>query len=281
VGLVPEWLAYDSRRDVFYLSSLNRRKIVRISRAGIASDFVPEGRYGLLPVLGIRPDPDTGTVWAASWAEETNKSELLHSDGSGTLLGRFSPNGTREHGFNDLVIGEDGDILLTDSLTNEVLRFDTISHSFQSLKVNRDLSAPNGIAISPDLKKLYVADDFGIVLVDTQTGLSSDVHAGPHSTLAGIDGLYSWNGNLIAVQNAIGSPRIAMFRLSKDGKQVVRTTVLENRPSFRFVPTTSAIRGQDLYFIIDSRADKMKGDNVIDRAKLKATSVGVLRLPTM
>ncbi|MGF7178991.1 hypothetical protein [Tunturiibacter psychrotolerans] len=185
------------------MSSLNRRKIVSISRTGIASDFVPESRYSLLPILGIRPDPDTGTVWAASWAEETNKSELLHFNGSGTLLGRFTPTGTREHGFNDLVRGGHGDILLTDSVSNEVFRFDPVSHTFQSLKVNRGLSAPNGIAISPDLKRLYVADDFGIVLVDLQIGSSSDLNAGPHCTVAGIDGLYWWKGNLVAVQNAI------------------------------------------------------------------------------
>jgi hypothetical protein len=60
------------------------------------------------------------------------------------------------------------------------------------------ISAPNGIAISPDLKKLYVADDFGIVLVDMQAGSSFDLNAGPHCTVAGIDGLYWWKGNLVA-----------------------------------------------------------------------------------
>jgi len=69
-GLMPEGLAYDARQGEFYLSSLNHRKIVRITRAGLTSDFVPEDRYGLLPVLGIRPDQDTGTVWAASWSED-------------------------------------------------------------------------------------------------------------------------------------------------------------------------------------------------------------------
>src|SRR5512137_1075990 len=39
--LVPEGLAYDSTRDVFYLSSLNRRKIVQITPESRTSDFVP------------------------------------------------------------------------------------------------------------------------------------------------------------------------------------------------------------------------------------------------
>jgi hypothetical protein len=55
--LVPEGLAYDARQDVFYLSSLNRRKIVRINFKDAATDFVPSRRDHLLPVLGIRVNP--------------------------------------------------------------------------------------------------------------------------------------------------------------------------------------------------------------------------------
>ncbi|MGC1311517.1 MAG: hypothetical protein WA857_04695 [Candidatus Acidiferrum sp.] len=60
--LVAEGLAYDAQRNVFYLSSLNRRKIVEIDRDGNVSDFVPEGRFNLLPVMGIRVDPNDDTV---------------------------------------------------------------------------------------------------------------------------------------------------------------------------------------------------------------------------
>src|SRR5580698_10205003 len=39
--LIPEGLAYDAQRNLFYLSSLNRRKIVEIARDGKIRDFVP------------------------------------------------------------------------------------------------------------------------------------------------------------------------------------------------------------------------------------------------
>ncbi|HJY91852.1 MAG TPA: hypothetical protein VJ255_16325, partial [Candidatus Acidoferrum sp.] len=76
--LVPEGLAYDSARNVFYLSSLNLRKIVKIpgnsvikapiknAAAEKSSDFVPSDRYKLLPILGIRMDPGDGSVWSNS-----------------------------------------------------------------------------------------------------------------------------------------------------------------------------------------------------------------------
>jgi hypothetical protein len=277
--LVPEGLAYDARQNVFYLSSLNRRKIVKITAEGRVSDFEPAGRDNLLPVLGIRLDPHDGTVWANSWAKNTERSELLHFDGSGNLLGRFAPQDSAKHGFNDLVVRKNGEVILTDSVSNQVLRFDPAAHSFTLLPICRLLSAPNGIALADDDRQLFVADDFGVVRVDLDKGDSSEVNPGPRSTLAGIDGLYWYKGSLIAVQNGIGSPRIASFKLTKDGSHVSQTTVLENRTQFTVLPTTGAIRGNDFYFIANSQGDNRNGDKVMDVTKLAAIRIAVVRLP--
>jgi hypothetical protein len=277
--LVPEGLAYDSRQNVYYLSSLNRRKIVKITAEGRVSDFVPAGRDRLLPVLGIRLDPGDGTVWANSWEEDGGRAELLHFDASGSLLGRYAPQDAGKHGFNDLVVQKNGSVLLTDSVSNQVFRFDPAAHTFAQLPVHRLLSAPNGIALADDDRQLFVADDFGVVRVNLDTGGSSEVNPGPRTTLAGIDGLYWHKGSLIAVQNGIGSPRIASFHLSKDGSRVTATKVLENRSAFTTLPTTGAIHGNDFYFIANSQLDNLNGDKVMDVTKLAAVRIAVVPLP--
>jgi hypothetical protein len=277
--LVPEGLAYDPGQNLYYLSSLNRRKIVKITAEGRVSDFVPAGRDNLFPVLGIRLDPRDGSVWANSWAEAPGRSELLHFDAAGNLLGRYAPMDAARHGFNDLVVRKSGEILLTDSVSNQVFRFDSSAHTFTPIPVHRSVSGPNGIALAEDDRRLFVADDFGVVRVSLEDGASSDVNPGPRSTLAGIDGLYWHKGSLIAVQNGIGSPRIAAFKLSKDGTRVTQTTVLENRSAFTSLPTTGAIRGNDFYFIANSQADNMNGDKVMDVTKLAAIRIAVVRLP--
>jgi len=276
--LVPEGLAYDARRNVFYLSSLNRRKIVEIGRDGRTSDFVPADSYGLLPVLGIRISPSDGTVWADSFTD-SGRTELLHFDGAGKLLGRFKPEGSAKHGFNDLVIRKNGEVITTDSLANAVLRFDPGARTFTVLPMHRSLFYPNGIALSEDDHTLYVADSLGVVRVDLANGESRDVDPGPKSTLAGIDGLYWHNGSLIGIQNGIGSPRVAAFRLSNDGLRVTRTTVLENRSNFCVLPTTGAIRGSDFFFIANSQIDNLNNDKVMDVTRLEVIRIGVLRLP--
>jgi hypothetical protein len=276
--LVPEGLAYDGQRNVFYLSSLNRRKIVQIGRDGSVSDFVTADSFGLLPVLGIRLDPNDGTVWADSFADNGH-TELLHFDATGKLLGRFKPDGSAKHGFNDLAIRKNGEVITTDSLANTVYRFDPSARTFKPLPVHRPLFYPNGIALSEDDHSLYVADSLGVVSVNLASGESRDVDPGPRNTLAGIDGLYWFHGSLIGIQNGIGSPRVASFHLSIDGLRVTRTTILENRSHLCVLPTTGAIRGSDFFFIANSQIDNMNNDKVMDVTRLEVIRIGVLRLP--
>lgn len=276
--LIAEGLAYDAKRDVFFLSSLNHRKIVMAGHDSHFSDFVPEDRYGLLPVFGIKVDPYDDSLWAASSAD-SGQSELLHSDATGKLVGRFKPADSGRHGFNDLVVRGSSEVLTTDSPAGQVLRFDRTTHTFKALFVHRPLLYPNGIALADDGLSLYVSDSLGVVKIDLSTGKSSDVNPGQRNTLAGIDGLYWYKDSLIGVQNGIGSPRVAAFRLSKDGLRVTRTTVLENHSRFCAFPTTGAIRGSDFYFIANSQIDNLNDGKVMDVTRLEATRVGVVHLP--
>ncbi|HLZ12622.1 MAG TPA: hypothetical protein VKP58_08555 [Candidatus Acidoferrum sp.] len=277
-NLIPEGLAWDPHRKVFYLGSLAQRKIIEITPGSRVSDFVPANRDRLFPVLGIRLDPRDSTVWANT-AEDRGNSALVHFSSSGILLGRYAPGDSRKHFFNDLVVRQSGEVLLTDSVDNRIVRFDPATQEFSPLPVHRDLFYPNGITLAPDNNTLFVADSLGVLRVDLQTLATIDVNPGPHSTLAGADGLYWYNGGLIAIQNGIGSPRVAAFKLSEDGTRVTRTTVLENRSPFTSLPTTGAIRGSDFYFISNSHIDNLNDDKILDVTQLEPVRIAVLHLP--
>src|SRR5258708_2556536 len=177
--LIPEGLAYDERRKLFYMGSLNRKKIVEIDLEGRVSDFVPGDRYGLLPVLGIRLDPTDGTVWADTF-EDAGRTELVHFDATGKLLERFGPEDSAKHGLNDLVVRKNGEVITTDSLSNQVLRFDPRMKTFTALKIYRPLFYPNGIALADDDQTIYAADAVGIIrvkLIRWETATWIPVHA--------------------------------------------------------------------------------------------------------
>jgi hypothetical protein len=280
--LVPEGLAWDGKREVFYLSSLHRRKIVQITPDSHASDFVPPQQNPLLPVLGIRLDPNDGTVWANTFEEvgaKAGKTQLLHIDATGRVLARFSPSGNERRGFNDLVVRKAGDVFTTDSLGNTVFRFDPITKKFTPLPFHRPLLYPNGIALAEDDHTLYVADSLGVIKYDLADSSSTDLSPGPHATLAGVDGLYWYRGGLVAIQNGIGAPRVAAFKLSPDGARVMRVTILEYRTTLTALPTTGAIRGSDFYFISNSQIDNLNGDQILDPTRLEPVRIAVVRLP--
>ena len=276
--LIPEGLAYDPLGDLFFISSLYRRKIVQIPRDGLPTDFVPPGRDNLLPILGIRLDPVDGSVWANSFLD-TGKTELLHFDRAGKLLGRFSIPGKEKHGFNDLVVLRAGVVYVTDTLAHKLYRFDAKTQKFEEQLVSRPLLQPNGIAITDDEQTLYVADQLGILHVDLAAHNSAELDPGRHNTVSGADGLYWHKNTLIAIQNGIGAPRIAQFNLSTDGLHVLKTTVLEYRSTFTLLPTTGALRGDDFFFIVNSQLDNLNGTRILDPLKLQPIRIGVLRLP--
>jgi hypothetical protein len=280
--LIPEGLAWDPKREVFYLSSLHRKKIVQITTASRASDFVPPQPEPLLPVLGIRLDPRDGSIWANTFQDagrNAGKAQLLHISAKGEVLARFSPEGQARHGLNDLVVRKAGDVFATDSLADTVFRFDPAAKNFTPLRVHRPLLYPNGIALADDDHTLYIADTLGVIKYDVSDSSSVDVSPGPRATLAAIDGLYWYRGSLVAIQNGIGTPRVAAFKLSPDGAHVAHVTILEYRTTLAVLPTTGAIRGSDFYFISNSQLDNLNGDKILDSTRLERVRIAIVHLP--
>src|SRR4029077_9777635 len=103
--------------------------------------------------------------------------------------------------------------------------------TFRETKVSRELLEPNGITLSGDSQLLYVADQLGVLRVDLKSGASVEVDAGPHSTLAGIDGLYWHKGSLIAIQNGIGLPAVAGLSIFQEGNPVMDNTLFAKADS--------------------------------------------------
>lgn len=275
----PEGIVYDAARRAVHVGSLYRRAIARVTLDGRIERVVTGSPTALLPILGLRVDPADGALWACS-EDERGGSELVHIDTAGRVAARFAPPGAGRHLFNDLVIRSGGEILLTDSEAGKVYRFDRASARFSELPVHRPLLYPNGITLGGDDRTVYVADALGIVRIDLATGHGADVDPGVRSTVAGADGLYWHRGRLVAVQNGLGTRRIAMFHLAADGLRVTRTTVLEAGTTYTRLPTTAAIVGDDLVFMANTNIDNLRDIQIVDPRRLEPVLVGRLRLPS-
>jgi hypothetical protein len=187
--LFPEGLAYDPATHVFYMGSMYRRKIIRITDKGEVSDFVKPDLYHLQPIGGVHVDPADQSLWAASDPDDAHGSELYHFDRQGKLLEQYSP-GTGRHDLNDLVLYHSSAIYVTDTDANLTYRFDRKTHLFTPLNLPRLQLFPNGITLSDDSTRLYIADWLGVMVVDLRDNSAHEVNPGEHNTLCGIDGLY-------------------------------------------------------------------------------------------
>jgi hypothetical protein len=272
----PEGLAYDPVTHAFYMGSRYRRKIIMITEKGEVSDFVKPDLYHLQPIGGVHVDPADQSLWAASDPDDAHGSELYHFDVQGKLLERYSP-GTGRHDLNDLVLYRSSAIFVTDTDANLTYRFDRKTHLFTPLNLPRSQLFPNGVTLSDDSTRLYIADWLGVIVVDLRDDSSHEVDPGERNTLCGIDGLYWYKNSLIGVQS-IATYRVVRWFLSTDGSQVRASKVLEKGTPLVSSPTTGAIRGGEFYYMANTSIDNYDYGKIVDPTKLEPVHIAVVPL---
>jgi len=281
--LIPEGLAYDTATHKLYLSSINKHKIIEIESSGRFRDFIQSGQDGIWQTLGMKVDQKTRSLWVCSAQEvgpDAGRAGVFHYHlNSGKLIKKYLSDTTEQHLFNDLVISSGGDVYLTDSTAGRVYQILHDKDALEEMSDFKRLSYPNGIALSDDQSKLYVAHfNGGLTVLDVKSHQTKLVSRLKDGTLAGIDGLYFWRGALIAVQNGIGAPRVARFTLNKAGDSVEAKEILENRSKYLEIPTTGAMANGDFYLIANSQLRMLHEGNIIDPARLKPVYILKMKL---
>ncbi|MCU7493109.1 MAG: TPR end-of-group domain-containing protein [Bacteroidota bacterium] len=285
--LIPEGIAYDSKTGSFFLSSLYKAKILKISPDGKTENFTSENQDGLWSVVGMKADAEKGLLYAASSFTATMKNADPGDQGragifkfdiaSGKLVKKYIAPGNN-HFFNDLAFTKEGDIYVTDSQSPAVY---FISKDTDSLKLYLNLAGfqyPNGIALSDDGQSLFVAHSSGILKVDLKKKTYSSVVAADNISLDFCDGMYFYKNSLIGVQNS-NFNRIARFYLDNTLRRVTKMEVLEaNNPDF-IIPTTGTIKGDELYFIATSQLRAFdENGKIFPEEKLKDVLILKLKL---
>ena len=109
---------------------------------------------------------------------------------------------------------------------------------------------PNGIALSPDEKRLYVADlKHGLAVVDLSTKATRPLPHPASLSTAGIDGLYAVASDLVAVQNGAGRERVVRYWLDPEGEHIQKLEVMEARNPFFRIPTTGVVTSEGFVYL--------------------------------
>jgi sugar lactone lactonase YvrE len=259
--LFPEGIACDPRDGTLYVSSVLKRKVVRVRPDGRVEDFIRPGQDGLLGTLGLKVDVRRGLLWVAAsgWpanAGEANQSGLWAFDlASGRLAHRWLLPDSTSHTLNDLVLDRAGNVYVTGSGDGALYRARGPGGELETFLPPGTFRAPNGIAVSPDGRTLYVATSArGVVAVDLRTKDVAGVAVPAGVVTSGIDGLYARGRTLIAVQNGIGRPRVVRYFL-RSPREIAGMEVLERRHPSYDEPTTAAIWKDRLFYVPNTHLD--------------------------
>ncbi len=267
--LIPEGIAHDPVKNVFYLSSLNKYKIIETDPNGNAADFAVSRQDGLVPTVGMRVDPERRILWVCSnfgYPRDTLEKELFGTSGvfkydlkTRKLIKKYMLPQKENHFLNDVALAPDGTVYFSDSHVPAIYRIDPKTDKIELFAQLSKYIYPNGITYSPDTRKLFVACADGVAVADTPTGKVSNLQHPGNCFIDGCDGLYYYKNSLIGVQNGVMPTRIIRMKLDEKQEKVEDFTILEcNNPDFA-VPTTGVVVGDCFYLLASSQLDQFDG----------------------
>jgi hypothetical protein len=288
--LITEGIAHDPRTGSFFVSSVRRRKIVRVSREGMPSDFVAPGADGPLGVFALAADPERRALWATTAAvvamegyrkeEDEGRTRLVEYDlDSGRPRRAFGPPpGMAGAQLGDLALSPEGRVFVADPAGGRIYTLAPGARALAVLLPPGRLRSPQGMAISPDGRWLLVADYAqGLARVDARTGAATLLEGPADAALTGIDGLVWTSDGLVAIQNGLRPHRILRLRLDPALARITEAAVIERAHPEWAEPTLGVAVGDDVFYVARSQWPLVGPDGALRRDALQPALVLRLR----
>lgn len=274
MDLIPEGIAFDKKRNCIYLNSLKHQKIVSYNlTTGTHQTLIESGKYGYLPGFGMIVKEDTLYALGNSLQQDDKRSILLMLDlNSGDYIDSYTPTDANKMYLNDLVVSSDDIIYITDSESNKVFKIQRPHKAVEVFLDNEAVSHCNGISISADNSKLYLASEKGIGIIDiaNQTILNQ-----LHTDFSGNDGLKYKDGYLLGLVNIWQSDPskngIFKYDLNPAGDSITnKVKILSFDEGFK-IPTTFDHKGEEVFFIKNTQLGNFEEETrtILDEKQLE------------
>jgi hypothetical protein len=264
------------------LGAIHRAGLYRVAGGKLEAFSEPGAVAG---VVGLEADPKRGDLWVASSA----LPQVANPTHAGSALVRLDlatgkrkaiyplPRGGQQS-WGDLTVGPDGTVYAGDALLGDIWRLKPGAQKLELFLEAGRLSSPQGMAMTPDGRRLLVADyTTGMHVIDIATG-ADHLLPGPRDLcLVGTDGLARDGDELYAVQNGISPQRIVAVRMNRAWTAVTSWRVLAANNAMLSEPTSAAVRGHDLYFVARSQWSDFSDAGPVKTGKVDAAVIARLR----
>ena len=284
-SLLTEDLAYDPTTRSYFATSVHHGRVVEVTPSGAEREWVdPDLRPGwgifaarvdaprrllwtsigaVVTAAGYDP-ADSGRTGLVAWDLRTRRP-VRHvewpRDGKARLLG-------------DITVAPDGTVYACDSPSGAVRVLRPGSNTLSTLVPDGGFRGPQTPALARDHHRLYVPDyGRGIAIVDLASGKTTWLTFAPGIALQGIDGLYAYGNDLIAVQNGITPRRVARFRLNRAGTHAESASVIESGTHRLGEPTHGVVVGQEFMFLGNTGWERVGRDQVLREGEAEAPAI--------
>lgn len=282
-AFLPEGITYDPGSASFLVGSILQKRVVRVAPGGGGpKPFAPGVK--LDAVLGLALDSPRRLLYVVSTNaltgpdEKSRRNEVVVIDLEGDVeVRRLKFPAALQ--LNDVAVARGGRVFVSDSGAGAIYEIPPRSGEPKLLVPAGGLPGANGLAASPDVKRLYVAHSTGVAVVNLADNSVKRMPVPARETVAAIDGLYEWQGQLIGVQNITTPGRLILMTLSADGLAIskVQTLLSHHHPSLD-EPTTGVVTSHGFYLLAATGVSRMDAKGVIEKPDLVPRPV-VLRIP--
>ncbi len=265
-SIEPEGITYDPDSARLFIGSL-KGEIWQISMGKDLERFAGADS-GLREVLGLKVDRRRRLLWAVTgifpdlWTGEPKKDAGL----AGVMAFHLA-DGRRasecwlderpvEHGFNDLALAENGDVYVSDSMTGSIYLLSRGACRLERIIQDARMGFPNGIALSADESRLYVAHIEGLSVIDLKTRSRSQLAVPANTSINSMDGLVRDGADLIGIQPSPYLARVVRVRLDASGTAVREVVTLSSPPPEGTVQTTGVIVDPHFYSVAGAGGDE-------------------------
>ena len=233
-------------------------------------------------MLGLKVDRKRRLLWAATGVYPDPFVTEPKKDAGLTALMAFDlDDGARvrecwlderpvEHMFNDLALAQNGDVFASDSMTGSIYRLPGGECRLELVIQDARMSFPNGIALSKDDTKLYVAHIEGLSVIDLASGRRTLLAVPGNAAVNSMDGLIRDGDDLLGIQPSPNLARVLRIRLDKAGKAIREVITVSSPPPGGPSASTGTLAGFHYYSVASSQDPEAKDRRArILRVKLR------------
>ena len=272
-----EGIARDPRTGRLFAGSVVGRELLVFERGAWRAIAGIDGGS----LFGMAVDPARRRLWIASASvEQTPHPEtafrgLIALDlDSLRIAARVPLPGSP----GDLTVAPDGTVFASDPESGAVFRLPPGGGVASVLVPAGRLLSPQGLVVSSDRRRLYVADYvYGIGIVDLANGHVRRLAALRPAMLDGVDGMIGERDALIAIQNGVSPHRIVRLRLDRPGETVIGVDTIERANPAWGEPTLGTIAGGELLYVADGQWERY-GPGGAEAGAARPTAIRAVRL---